>query len=165
MTNKQDIVEFGRNIRMSIYDMGIHIKVSNFEKSTRFYESLGFEKVFEYGPHKKVKEDYSGMVYEHGNCKLELANGHRAVKPSVFKERIRSSKISLMVHVDKLSSILRFCKESNIDISVGPRHYYWGTLEMVVKDPDGVVLVFIAPYSKKEAKKVNADETWASKAN
>jgi len=30
------------------------------------------------------------------------------------------------------------------------RHYYWGTIEAAFRDPDGFVLVFIAPYSEEE---------------
>ena len=150
---------------MSISSVGTHIKVADFAKSVRFYESMGFKKVFEYGPDKKVKEDYSGAVYEQGGCKLEIADGHRAVKTKVFKEKISSPKVSLMVYVDKLSRIIKLCKKAKIRISVYPRHYYWGTLEMVVRDPDGFVLVFIASYDEIEAKKIKADESWASKIN
>lgn len=144
-----------------INNIGIHIKVKDFKKSKLFYDRLGFKKIFEYGPNKKVKEDYNGVVYQHGGGKLELADGHRAVKPKVFKESVASSKISLMINVESVASIINSCKSRDIPIAVGPRHYYWGTLEVVVKDPDGVVLVFISPYSGKEAKKVSADETFA----
>lgn len=145
-----------------IKGIGTHIKVANFKKSHEFYKSLGFKKVFEYGPNKKVKEEYSGTVFEHGGCKLEIADGHRAVKPQVFKEKVKSSKISLMINVDSLKKIISLCQKAKIPLAVKPRHYYWGSLELVVKDPDGVVLVFIAPYSKKEASQIKADETWSS---
>ena len=145
-----------------IKGIGTHIKVSNFKKSDDFYKSLGFKKVFEYGPNKRVKEEYRGVVFEHGGCKLEIADGHRAVKNQVFKQIVKSSKISLMIYVDSLKKIINKCKKEKIPIAVKPRHYYWGTLELVVKDPDGVVLVFIAPYSKKEADQIKADKTWSS---
>lgn len=146
-----------------INNIGVHIKVKNFNKSRRFYEKLGFKKIFEYGSDKKVKEDYNGIVYQHGGTKLEIADGHRAVKPHVFKKELRSSKISLMINVDDIASVINRCKKYKIPLAVGPRHYYWGTLEVVVKDPDGVVLVFICPYSKKEAEKLNADKKFAIK--
>ncbi len=145
-----------------IKGVGTHIKVSDFKKSLNFYEALGFKRVFEYGPNKKVKEDFHGAVFEHGGCKLEIADGHRAVKPQVFKEKVKSSKISLMINVDSLKRIISLCQKAKIPLTVKPRHYYWGTLELVVKDPDGVILVFIAPYTKKEAAQIKADETWAS---
>lgn len=43
---------------------------------------------------------------------------------------------------------------------MGPRHYYWGKLEVVIKDPDGTVLVFTQPYSEEAARVLKADETW-----
>ena len=156
---------------MKIQSMGVHIKVSDFVKSKMFYETLGFTKVFEYGPDKTFQKDeqgnlisateaYHGTTFSCGEAKLEIADGHRAVKPEVFKEPIHSSKVSLMVSVEKISDLLKVCKEANITLAVGPRHYYWGTLEVVVKDPDGFVLVFIAPYSEEEAKNIGADETF-----
>lgn len=157
---------------MIITSIGTHIKVSNFVKSKAFYEALGFKKVFEYGPDKTFEKDakgnlisatesYHGATFQHGGCKLEIADGHRAVKPEVFQEHIASSKISLMITINSMSEFINTCQKANISLAVNPRHYYWGTLEAVVKDPDGVVLVFIAPYSEEEAKKINADETWA----
>ena len=142
---------------------GVHIKVNNFEKSLKFYTSLGFIKVFEYGPGKSVEEKYHGAVFEHGEFKFEIADGHRAVKPEVFNEQVKSSKISLMLYVGSLEEIIKKCEKNKINIVVPPRHYYWGTLELVIKDPDGVVLVFIAPYNKLSADKIKADESWANK--
>lgn len=158
-------------VLMTINSIGVHIKVSDFTKSKAFYEALGFQKVFEYGPDKTFEKDangnllsapeaYHGVTFLHGGVKLEIADGHRAVKPEVFQEHVANSKISLMVSIESMSGFLTRCKNENIELTVGPRHYYWGTIETVVKDPDGVVLVFIAPYSGEEARLVNADETW-----
>ena len=145
-----------------INSIGIHVKVRDFKSSCKFYQHLGFKKVFEYGPYKKVKESYSGVVFEQGGTKIEIADGHRAVRPEVFKEGILSSKVSLMIHVNSIKQVLSYAKKWSLPIAVGPRHYYWGTLELVIKDPDGLVLVFIAPYTQNEARCVNADETYAS---
>lgn len=146
-----------------INTVGVHIKVRDFGKSLAFYKALGFKKVFEYGPGKSVPEDYNGAVFEHGGAKLEIANGHRAVKRSVFEKSMVSSKISLMINVDSIEEVINVAKKAGIKLAVGPRHYYWGTLEVVIKDPDGVVLVFISPYSEKTAKKLQADESFAQK--
>jgi catechol 2,3-dioxygenase-like lactoylglutathione lyase family enzyme len=148
-----------------ITGIGTHIKVSNFKQSQTFYEALGFTKVFEYGPGTSVPEAYHGITFMQGGCKLEIADGHRAVKPNVFKERVSSSKISLMINVDNLEEIIGRARKAHIPLAVNPRHYYWGTLEAVIKDPDGVVLVFIAPYNENEAKKLNADETFGTPPN
>lgn len=146
-----------------INSIGTHIKAADFQKSKTFYLSLGFKPIFEYGPDCQVQEDYSGIVFEAGGGVLEIANGHRAVKTATFKERVHSSKISLMIKVDSLETIQKLCQKNKINIAVLPRHYYWNTLEMVVKDPDGTVLVFIAPYTPKSAKILNADETFGQK--
>lgn len=145
---------------MKIQGIGTHIKVKDFAKSVRFYQALGFSKVFSYGPNEKVKEDYNGMVFQHGGCKLEIADGHRAVKSEVFEREMNDSKVSLMIYIDDIRVILRCCEIENISLAVEPRHYYWGTSEVVVKDPDGVVLVFIAPYDEKVALEIGANETW-----
>lgn len=145
---------------MSINSIGVHIKVKDFAASKAFYEALQFTKVFEYGPDMEVKESYRGATFQHGTAKIEIADGHRAVKPDVFKNTVGSSKISLMISVDSLVDIIKICKKAKISLAVEPRHYYWGTVELVIKDPDGVVLVFIAPYSRDEAEKIHADETF-----
>lgn len=150
---------------MNITNIGAHIKVANFEKSVKFYTTLGFTKVFEYGPDKAVKEDYNGMVFGIGDGRLEIADGHRAVKPAVFSETVPSSKISLMINVDNVHNLLNICKKNKISLAVGPRHYYWNTIEMVLIDPDGARLVFIAPYSKEEAAQVKADEAFVQPIN
>lgn len=155
----------------TIHSIGTHIKAADFTRSVRFYKALGFMKVFEYGPNKTFQKDakgnlisapesYHGMTFSHGGCKLEIADGHRAVKPAVFQDKVKNSKISLMVAVDSIAKVIETCRKARIPLAVGPRHYYWGTVEVVLKDPDGVVLVFIAPYTKEEVKKIHTDETW-----
>ncbi len=146
-----------------INSIGVHIKVNNFARSKAFYLALGFTPVFEYGPNQPVKEDYSGITFQHGSSKIELADGHRAVKPEVFKERVRSSKISLMIEVDSIKNIIDSAAKSKIAPIVPPRHFYWGKLEVVFRDPDGTVLVFTEPYSAKSAKLLKPDLTFASR--
>lgn len=146
---------------MKIQSIGVHIKVRDFAASKHFYEALGFKSVFAYGPDQAVKEDYQGIVFQVGDTKLEIADGHRAVKSEVFARLVGGPKISLMIGVNSLAPVIATCKREGIELAAGPRHYYWGTLELVIKDPDDVVLVFITPYSKEEAEKIGADETWS----
>lgn len=148
-----------------IKNINLHLKVKNFQKSLKFYESLGFQKVFSYGPDQDIKEEYNGATFKHGDTMLEIADGHRGVKPSVFLEAVTSSKISLFIEVNSISEMLEKCQKAGVKIVVNVRHYYWGKLEFVVKDPDGVIIVFFAPYSKAEADKVNADESFAINPN
>ena len=147
---------------MDITGIGAHIKVKDFQKSKWFYTTLGFKKVFAYGPNEAAKENFNGITFAVGNAKLEIGEGHIAVKPEVFKETVPSSKMSLMINVNNVHDLLDICQKSNIPVAVGPRHYYWNTIEVVLIDPDGVRLVFIAPYTKEEAELVNADEKFGT---
>jgi len=142
-----------------INKFGVHIKVSNFKASYNFYKGLGFKEIFAYG-HKRflsklpktiptASEKYKGVVFKIGNSLFEIADGHLAVKPEVFKKRVQTSKISAMLHVDSLSPIITKCKKHKIQIAVPPRKFPWGTKELVLKDPDGFVLVFIEKTSGK----------------
>ena len=140
--------------------IGAHIKVKDFNKSLLFYETLGFQKVFEYGPNKDVKEAYNGTVFAAGGNKLEIADGHRAVKKEVFGSTMIDSKISLMINVDSIQDIITRAASIDVSPTVNVRHYYWNTLEVVFKDPDGVILVFIESYTKESAEILKADETF-----
>ena len=139
-----------------IKTIGVHIKVRDFAKSRAFYVGFGFPVVFEYGPDKEVKEDYSGATFQVGTAKLEVADGHRAVKPEVFEQEVKSSKISLMVEVESLAKIIERAKKMGLSPTTPVRHYYWGKLEVVYRDPDGVILVFTQPYNAEDAKKLKA---------
>ena len=148
---------------MEITGFGAHIKVSDIKKSREFYESLGFKAVFGYGDEEwkaslpkdipSASEKYRGIVFAIGdNAKLEIADGHVGVKhQDIFKKTIENEKISAMVNV---KSLLPLFSNEHIRLSFPVRHYYWGTLEAAFRDPDGFVLVFIAPYSEKEEEQI-----------
>lgn len=146
------------NMNKLISKFGIHIKCSDIRKSYKFYKTFGFKEVFAYGPkkflstvdknHPAAPEKYRGVVFEVGNTIFEIADGHIAVKPNVFKEKITSSKVSAMLHVDSVDKIIKICKKNSIKITVSPRIFPWGTKEIVIKDPDGFVLVFIEKLKK-----------------
>lgn len=137
---------------------GIHIKVADISKSREFYESLGFKPAFGYGDDEfraslpegcdSAPERYRGITYQlTDDANFEIAEGHIAVKPEVSSEVITSPKISAMIRVDSLVSILN---NRNIDRKFPVRRYYWGTIEAVVRDPDGFVIVFVAQDTDKE---------------
>jgi len=131
---------------------GVHIKVKNIRISLKFYTALKFNPVFAYGDKNFLKhfdtipnapEKYNGVVFDIGNSLLEIADGHLAVEPEVFKETIINSKISAMIQVRSLSNIEKLCIKNKIEVTVPRRKFPWGTTELVLKDPDGFVLVFI----------------------
>jgi hypothetical protein len=94
------------------------------------------------------------MTFKIGeSAELEIAEGHIALagRPKVFKQPVESPKVSAMVRVESLVPLF---SNKLIEIKVPVRHYYWGSIEAAFRDPDGYVLVFIAPYSEEEARAV-----------
>lgn len=143
-----------------IKSIGTVIKTKNYQKSRTFYEALGFKVIFEIGPDKEIKSGNDQVVIygsETGG-KFELTDAHPAIKPGVFQDTIKSSKISMMFEVDSLVDIIAGAKSIGVEPAVEVRHYYYGTLEVVFKDPDGVVIVFIEPYSPESAEELGANE-------
>lgn len=138
--------------------LGVHLKVKDIKKSRDFYEGLGFVPVFGYGDDDfratlpegcgSAPERYHGVTYQlSDSSQLEIADGHIAVKPEVFQESIGSPKVSAMV---KMKSIMPIAEKLKSLTNYPVKKYYWGTIEVAVKDPDGFVLIFIAPHSDEE---------------
>lgn len=149
--------------KLSFTGIGIHLKVKDIKASREFYEALGFKPVFGYGDEEFTKtlpegcgsapEKYRGVTYElKDGASLEIADGHIAAKPEVFGETLESAKVSAMIKVDSVVPVIEKYK-SRIKYPV--RKYYWGSIEVALRDPDGFVLVFIAPASDEEYKKVS----------
>ena len=142
--------------------IGIHVKVSDIHASRDFYEELGFTPVFGYGDEEfraslpegtaSAPERYRGVTYRlNDNAEFEIADGHVAVRPEVFAEEVLSPKISGMIRV---RSVVPIVEKLRGKIKFPVRKYYWGSIEVAVRDPDGFVLIFIAPYSDEELKAV-----------
>lgn len=130
---------------------GIHIKTKNFGSSLDFYTKLGFEPVFAYGPAEFLKvytgvpnapEKYRGISFAIGDAILELGEDHIAIKKEVFQEVIKSSKVSAMVDVESVAEIRKVCETNKFEIAKAEVDYPWGTRELVVRDPDGFIIVF-----------------------
>lgn len=145
--------------------LGIHVKVASIEASREFYEDyLRLTPVFVYGDPEfvgqfpktvaKAPDVYRGVTYNiTPETRLEIADGHIAVKdPAVFESQISSPKVSAMINVSSLVPLLR---DSSRRPQSSVKHYYWDTLEMVMRDPDGWVVVLIAPYSEAEAEEIS----------
>ena len=149
--------------KVDIESLGIHIKVKSIEESRKFYETIGFQPVFAYGDEGflatipsgvgTAPERYRGISYAVSNGgTLEIAEGHIAVKDKgVFKEVIKTPKVSAMV---KVSSLVPLLESGALKPTFPVRRYYWGTIEVVVRDPDGWVLVFIAKDTPEELEAV-----------
>lgn len=139
--------------------LGIHIKVASIDASRAFYENiLELKPIFAYGDTEflttvpsgvpTAPEKYRGVTYEVGGARLEIADGHIAVSDEfVFSNRVDSPKVSAMVQV---SSLVPLLEDRKLVPNSPVKKYYWGTIEMVVRDPDGWVIVLISPYSDAE---------------
>lgn len=149
--------------RLQVNGIGTHLKVRDIAASRAFYEGvLGFTPVFAYGDQAfldgipdgvpTAPERYHGVTYEPmPNCPFEIADGHIAVPDrGVFDTPIASPKVSAMIRVASLVPLF----ERGVQPRFPIRHYYWGTIEMALRDPDGWVLIFIAPYSEAELEAV-----------
>lgn len=129
---------------------GIHIKVKDFDRSCEFYTEFGFKPGFAYGPKEFTKqfscpvalEKYRGVSFGIGDAIFELGEDHIAVKREVFNQEITSSKVSAMVDVDSVAKIREICEKNDFEIAKAEVDYPWGTRELVVRDPDGFILVF-----------------------
>ncbi|MCA9392344.1 VOC family protein [candidate division WWE3 bacterium] len=139
--------------------LGIHIKAKDIRDSVNFYSDLGMKPVFAYGSMEfltslpdgipTAPESYNGAIFAVGEGLLEVADGHMAVNPDVFKQEISSSKVSAMIKVKSVKDIVTTATANNISIAVPIREFPWGTREVVIKDPDGFVLVFVEQLSQQ----------------
>jgi catechol 2,3-dioxygenase-like lactoylglutathione lyase family enzyme len=146
-----------------INKFGTHIKVADIERSRRFYESLGFKPISAYGDEAfrsslpdgvlTFPEAYRGISFGIGDsAELEIAEDHVGLEDkSVFAQTIGGNKVSAMVRVD---SVLPLFDNPEVQITFPVRKYYWDTIEVAFRDPDGFVLVFIAKYSTEQMARV-----------
>lgn len=93
------------------------------------------------------------MSYKlHDGAELEIADGHIAAKPKVFGEEIKSAKVTAMIRVESVVPVIEAYKDR---IKFPVRKYYWNSIEVALRDPDGFVLVFITPASGEEFERVS----------
>ncbi len=57
-----------------------------------------------------------------------------------------------MIRVKSIVPVIEAYKDK---IVFPVRKYYWGSVEVALRDPDGLVLVFIAPYTEDELANVS----------
>jgi catechol 2,3-dioxygenase-like lactoylglutathione lyase family enzyme len=133
---------------MTITALSVNIKVVDLARSRAFYEAFGFQQLGAFE---------GGVIYGVGGVALlELNARHPAVAAEVFQTRITTAKTSLMVHVPSLLPVLTAAEQAGIPLAVPPRRFPWKTIEVVVRDPDGFVVVFIAPDTPEESRAMQA---------
>ncbi|MGI8913962.1 MAG: VOC family protein [Chloroflexota bacterium] len=132
--------------KIAITALGVNIKVADLVRSQAFYEAVGFQLIATFT---------GGVIYGVGGVALlELNAHHPTVAAEVFQTRITTAKTSLMVHVPSLLPVLTAAEQAGIPLAVPPRRFPWKTIEVVVRDPDGFVVVFIAPDTPEESQAV-----------
>ncbi|MDQ1290184.1 MAG: hypothetical protein QG622_3750 [Actinomycetota bacterium] len=155
---------------VNLTSFGIHLKVADITRSRYFYELLGLVPHFGFGDEDFrtalppgcgfSPEVYRGVIYKIGDsAELEIAEGHVSVKPEVFSERVSSPKCSAMLRVDSIVPVLA---TGGVEPIAPVRRYYWGSIELVLRDPDGFVVVVISPDSPGELDAVSrfGDVEW-----
>ena len=132
--------------------LGVHIKCADIDKSLEFYLNYDLKPIFAYGSKEwqqkfqnidTVDEKYNGVSLGIGDSnEAIIADGHIAVKPEVFMKRVKSSKISLFLDVESVMEVEEIARRNSYKIIEEITSYPWGMDEIVVRDPDGVVVVF-----------------------
>lgn len=145
--------------KIALTHLGVNLKVRDFDASRAFYDAFGFRRLFAFGPESDEQSPFRGQFYQVGDTLFEISEGHMAVKPEVFAAPVPDSKVSLMVYVESLVPVLETCERHAVEIHVAPRLFPWGQIGVVVKDPDGFVVVFLSEDSEQERERVQARTT------
>lgn len=152
---------------MEFTGVGVHLKVQDIAASRRFYEQVigmvparasgspEFRSTLPAGfaPHDDglpgSPDRWNSISYKPcPNTEIELSDSHPAVPDrSVFESEIETPKISAMLHVESLLPLIR---DRGARPSYPVRTYPWGSVEAVLKDPDGFVVVVIARSTDTE---------------
>lgn len=153
---------------MNYTGLGIHLKVRDIAVSREFYEGLlgltptraaGTEAFRRTLPATLPPRSDDGLpgASDRWNCvtyepsptaPLEICDGHPAVlRPEVFLQPVVGPKVSAMLHAESLVPLVR---DRGARPTFPTRVYPWGTVELVLEDPDGFVIVVIAPAADSE---------------
>lgn len=153
---------------MNYTGLGIHLKVDDIAASRAFYEDvLGLAPTRAAGSDVFRKslppslpsgaddglpgspDSWNSVTYEPSpSAPLEIGDGHPAVeRPDVYREPVRGPKVSAMLHAESLLPLVR---DRDVRPSYPVRVYPWGTVELVLKDPDDFVIVVIARATEPE---------------
>jgi catechol 2,3-dioxygenase-like lactoylglutathione lyase family enzyme len=111
----------------------VKVLVSDGERSARFYEALGFERV-------KAEPPFILLRWKEGGGEVFLV----AVPGGRNLEGRRGTGVLLGFRVDagELAEVLLRAQAQAADVE-GPLHQPWHTRELIVTDPDGYRLNFI----------------------
>jgi len=163
--------------------LGINIQVKDALASHRFYSSFGsaFKLVpaRAYGDSEFAQEfakacpkvdcrprKDSGIIYNiigraGQRARLEVSEGHPEVSTDVHATNMETAKVVIRIEVDSLAEVIRSpayqeaAKRAVSSRGGFVKSYNWGTIEAPVRDPDGVVIIFVVywdPGKEEEIK-------------
>jgi catechol 2,3-dioxygenase-like lactoylglutathione lyase family enzyme len=112
----------------------VKVLVSDAERSARFYEALGFERVKAEPPFTLLRWQERGEVF------LVTLPGGRSLEG----RRGTGVLLGFRAGTGELAELLLRAQAQGADIE-GPLHQPWHTRELIITDPDGYRLNFIEP--------------------
>ena len=116
---------------MEVLTSRILVHPSDLERSLRFYEqALGLAIYREWGTGPS-----RGVVFFLGGGGLLEVSGSNAQPPS--------GAFGLVLQVRNLAATRGCLAEQGVEIEAEPEMKPWGLLEMTVRDPDGLALIFV----------------------
>jgi transcriptional regulator with XRE-family HTH domain len=161
--------------------LGISIKVRSTLTSHAFYSSFGsafrLVPVRAYGDPAFAKafagicpgvdcrpRNYCGIIYNiisrgGQRARLEVSEGHPDVPHAVHQTDMETAKVSIRLEVDSLADVIRSrayqeaAGRAVTDRGGFVKSYNWGTIEAPIRDPDGVVIVFVVHWDQRDPRK------------
>ena len=116
---------------MEVLTSRILVHPSDLERSLRFYEhALGLAIYREWGTGRS-----RGVVFFLGGGGLLEVSGSSPAPPS--------GAFGLVLQVRDLAATRGYLAEQGVDVEAEPDMKPWGLLEMTVRDPDGLALIFV----------------------
>jgi transcriptional regulator with XRE-family HTH domain len=162
--------------------LGINIQVKNALASHRFYSAFGsafkLVPVRAYGDSEFAKDfggvcpgvdcrprKDAGIIYNiigrgGQRARLEVSEGHPEVPTDVHETNMKSAKVAIRLEVDSLAEVIRSpayqeaAKRAVTGRGGFVKSYNWGTIEAPVRDPDGVVIIFVVYWEPRREEEI-----------
>lgn len=162
--------------------LGINVQVKDALSSHRFYSGFGsafklvpvraygdaeFAKAFaefcpdvDCRPRKDAGIIYNIISRRGQRARLEVTQGHPEVPADVHETDMVTAKVSLRLEVESLAEIIRTpayqqaAKRAVTNRGGFVKSYNWGTIEAPVRDPDGVVIIFVVHWDPRKEEEI-----------
>ena len=107
------------------------LNVSDMERSFKWFEALGWRKLWDWG------EPPTFGAVGSGECEIFMCvdgQGHKQTDGGGFQEEVG---VWMSIWVDDVDAIYETCKANGIEVTWGPVDEPWCVREMHVRHPDG----------------------------